>query len=122
MTTQTCPQCGAKVASNNRFCPECGAEVPRPAAKTRKKSRSWKKQQSASRNPNLLAILAIAGGALLLLAVGGFALFSNDQPTPVDISQIPDYHNEEGIPSPKRFWAASAPGKKRDIQLLAISR
>ena len=101
MTTQTCSQCGAKVAPNNRFCPECGSEDIRPAAKNRKKSRSRKKRQGDARDPNLLAILAIAGGVLLLLAVGAFALFGGDQPAPVDISAIPDSHNEEGIPYPE---------------------
>lgn len=101
MTTRTCPQCGANVASNYRFCPECGAEITRPAAKNRSKSRSRKKRQGDTRTPNLFAILAIAGGVLLLLVVGAFVIFGGDQPDLVDISEIPDAHNEEGIPYPE---------------------
>ncbi len=47
-----------------------------------------------------MAILAIAGGIVLLLIVGALVVFNSNQPESIDISQIPDEHDEQGIPYP----------------------
>ncbi len=58
------------------------------------------RKKQARTNPRQFAIMAIVGGIVLLLMVGAWMIFSSDQPEPIDISQIPDEHDEQGIPYP----------------------
>lgn len=61
-----------------------------------------KKKRNA--NPGRrIALFAIIGGLALMLIAGGIALY-NPSPfptsSPTDVSQIPDSHDEQGIPYP----------------------
>ena len=56
-----------------------------------------------SNTPRRLAMYALLGGVILLILAGGLAIYTTSRPPAaptLDISQIPDYHDEQGIPYP----------------------
>ena len=76
---------------------------------------SKKKRKKQSPNNRRYAIYALIGGVILLIAAGGLAFYTSRQPvTPtIDVSQIPDYHDEQGAPYPDipRIGIEEAKGK-----------
>ncbi len=69
---------------------------------SQKQPSKHKKKRNA--NPGRrIALFAIIGGLALLLIAGGIALYNPTPPassSPADVSQIPDSHDEQGIPYP----------------------
>ncbi len=59
------------------------------------------RKKSKAKNQQRIAIIAIVSGVVLLLIVGALALNDTPQSAPATVSEIPDYHNEEGIPYPE---------------------
>ena len=66
-------------------------------------SKKRQKNRQKTSNGRRVALFAVIGGVLLLLIAGGLAISSmkNTGPSaPVDISQIPDEHDAQGLPYP----------------------
>ena len=99
MTTQYCTQCGSKLKPGARFCTACGAQVEQASSQVRTRPRGKKGRHTARRWSISPAVLALAGGVLLILA--GILIFSNLNRSSPDVSSIPDIHDEQGIPYPE---------------------
>jgi hypothetical protein len=64
-----------------------------------------KRQAQTTTSPQThrkIALGALVMGLILLLVAGGLVLFNARQPAqpPIDVSQIPDFHDEQGVPYP----------------------
>ncbi len=64
-------------------------------------SKRRKKQKRRTNTQQRLAIFAIISGVVLLLVVGGLTLLDARQPATADVAEIPDYHDEQGVPYPE---------------------
>ncbi|NOX61635.1 MAG: zinc-ribbon domain-containing protein [Chloroflexi bacterium] len=99
MTTQFCPNCGAKLAPKNRFCPSCGAAVARTATRPRKKQRPRKKTRRNYRDKRIIAVWTLVAGMILLL-IAAVVAFSEQNKPPAALTELQDYHDAEGVPYP----------------------
>ena len=76
-----------------------------------------KRQTHKTNQSRRIAIFAIIGGVVLLLIAGALLFVNTQQPAPasptIDVSQIPDYHDEQGLPYPDipRITVEEAKGK-----------
>ena len=89
MSNQFCTQCGERLEPAARFCTACGTAVARATAT--KASRQPAKMRRPI--PWLPLILVIGSGLIAL----GFLLYQANPPSVVD---VPDEHNDSGLPYP----------------------
>ncbi|NOZ26461.1 MAG: zinc-ribbon domain-containing protein [Chloroflexi bacterium] len=95
-----CTQCGAKIKPGARFCTSCGAPVRSArSSKSRKRSSQRSRARRVQRRWYMTPrTWAWVGGVVVVLVVA-LVFFSLNRSAPTS-SDLPDYHDESGIPYP----------------------
>jgi len=97
--TRFCTQCGTKLKPGARFCTACGAQIEQAPSSTRNKRRG-KKGRRAARRQTTSPVIPILAGSVLLILAGILIFFSLNRSGPA-LSEVPDVHDEQGIPYPE---------------------
>ena len=76
-----------------------------------------KRKTDKTNQTRLMALYAIIGCVILLMVACGLSFYTSQRPAPatpvIDVSQIPDYHDDQGLPYPDipRISVAEAKAK-----------
>ncbi|HEY66148.1 MAG TPA: zinc-ribbon domain-containing protein [Caldilineae bacterium] len=97
MGTRYCTQCGAELKPGVRFCTTCGAKVKQGLSRSRSKPHGKSRRRATRRSPSF-TYLALGVGVLVIL-IGVLIAINTSRSTPL-ASEIPDIHDESGIPYP----------------------